>query len=274
MREPASTLDGLVAARRTAGAKTLVPFLTGGYPDRETFDALLGEVAAAGCPLVEIGIPFSDPVADGPVIQAASQRALAGGVTLRGVLEMAATARRDHGLQVVLMGYLNPILKFGPERFAAACGEAGVTGLIVPDLPREEAGGLRTVLDGCGVVLIDLVAPTTEAARLKVFGQQSRGFLYLVSSTGVTGSRSGGDLGRYIAAVRSACPQPLYVGFGITGPADAAEVGSHADGVIIGSALLRIIAEAPDHKAAVEHAGGFLRDVNRALARISRGAQS
>ncbi|MBU2501715.1 tryptophan synthase subunit alpha, partial [bacterium] len=139
MNERGLPLDLLLAARLEQGRKTLVPFLTAGYPDEQTFSALLGEAAAAGCPLVEIGIPFSDPVADGPVIQEASRQALAAGVTLKGVLAMAAAARRDHGLNVILMGYLNPILRFGGERFAAACGEAGVVGVIVPDLPREEA---------------------------------------------------------------------------------------------------------------------------------------
>ncbi|MFH2052388.1 MAG: tryptophan synthase subunit alpha [bacterium] len=270
MNERGLPLDLLLAARHEQGRKTLVPFLTAGYPDEQTFSALLGEAAAAGCPLVEIGIPFSDPVADGPVIQEASRQALAAGVTLKGVLAMAAAARRDHGLNVILMGYLNPILRFGGERFAAACGEAGVVGVIVPDLPREEAADLDAALAACGVALIDLVAPTTDADRLEVFGRESVGFLYLVSSTGVTGKRSGGDLAGYLHRVRAACPQPLFVGFGIDSPDVAREVCRHADGVIIGSALLRIISEAPDGQA-VSRAGAFLRAVNAVMSPATRG---
>lgn len=270
MPERRLPLDVILAERLAKGRKTLVPFLTGGYPDAATFAALLGEAAAAGCPLVEIGIPFSDPVADGPVIQDASRQALASGVTLKGVLAMAAAARRDHGLDVILMGYLNPILRFGGERFASACGEAGVVGVIVPDLPKEEAAALDAALAACGVALIDLVAPTTDADRLEAFGRESAGFLYLVSSTGVTGKRSGGDLAGYVLRVRAACRQPLFVGFGIDSPQAAREVCRHADGVIIGSALLRIISEAPAGQA-VSRAGAFLRSVNDALSPETRG---
>lgn len=277
MPEPGKALDGIADARRAAGLKTLVPFLTAGYPDRRTFALMLGEVAAAGCPLVEIGIPFSDPVADGPVIQAASQQALASGVTLAGVLEMAAGARAEHGLGVVLMGYLNPILKFGAERFAAACAEAKVAGLIVPDLPNQEADALRAVLGPAGVTLIDLIAPTTNPERLRVLGARSRGFLYLVSSLGVTGSRRQGDLSGYVARVRRSCAQPLYVGFGVSGPEDAVEICRHADGVVVGSALLRILTGFPDRspsdrEVAAERAGRFLREIARALSTDPGGA--
>lgn len=277
MNEAGKSLERIVQSRRAAGRKTLVPFLTAGIPDLRTFGRLLREVAAAGCPLVEIGIPFSDPVADGPVIQAASQQALASGVTLARVLEMAAGARAEHGLGVILMGYLNPILKFGADRFASACGEAEVAGLIVPDLPREEAEALRAALAGAGVTLLDLIAPTTNPERLRVFGAHSRGFLYLVSATGVTGSRKEGDLSGfsgYIDRVRKSCPQPLYVGFGIAGPKDAAEICRLADGVVVGSALLRIVAEESDRKDAVARAGRFLRDVVGAISTPEGGIGS
>jgi tryptophan synthase alpha chain len=236
-------LTELTRSLRDRGGKPLVPFLTAGWPDRPTFDALVGAVAAAGCRVLEIGVPFSDPVADGPVIQAASQEALAQGVNLASSLEMAAAARRDHGLEVVLMGYLNPVLHLGPAAFAQACADAGVAGVIVPDLPLEEDLGLRGVLDRAGVDLVSLVAPTTDARRLARHAAAAAGFLYLVSTTGVTGRGAGQDdqLEAYVARVRAACDLPLYVGFGIGRPDQAARVAAAADGAIVGSALLRVI---------------------------------
>lgn len=241
-------LTRLTQRLRAAGAKPLVPFLTAGYPDEKTFAGVLGAAARAGCPLVEIGIPFSDPVADGPVIQASSQEVLSRGMTLKRTLELAAAAERDHGLAVVLMGYLNPILKLGPTAFSDACSDAGIAGVIVPDLPPEEAGGLRALLAKGGTDLVDLVAPTTNPQRLAINAQQATGFLYLVSTTGVTGSGSAavGGLRRYVRRVREVSPLPLYVGFGIATPQHAAEVAAVADGAIVGSALIRIINEAGD----------------------------
>ncbi len=262
---PIPSLDVLVDERRASGGKLLVPFLTAGYPHREGFSALLEAVAGAGCKVLEIGIPFSDPVADGPVIQTASQQALAAGVTLRGVLEMAAEARRRHGLTVVLMGYLNPILRFGPEAFAAACATAGVKGLIVPDLPHEEAAGLRRILAVHDVVLVELLAPTTDPQRLEAIAGSARGFLYLVSTTGVTGAAGPGDLTDYIERVRAVCDRPLCVGFGISSPEAAAAVCRLADGVVMGSALLRLVAEAPDAAAAADRVRGFLAETVAAI---------
>jgi len=273
MSDRALKLDTFTAGRRAGGGKLLVPFLTAGYPDREGFSLLLQAVADAGCGILEIGMPFSDPVADGPVIQAASQQALAGGVTLPRVLEMAAEARDRHGLLVVLMGYLNPILHFGPEKFAAACGEAGVAGLIVPDLPHEESGPLRDLMAGHGTALIELLAPTTDRDRMVSIGRVARGFLYLVSTTGVTGS--GGpdaDVADYLARVREACGQPACVGFGISDAATAARVCRHADGVVIGSALLRLVAAAPDGASAAAAVREFLMQARTAIG--ARGDKS
>ncbi len=265
MGEAVLSLDTLVAERRRRGGKLLVPFLTAGYPDRETFSKLLAAVAASGCRLLEIGIPFSDPVADGPVIQAASQQALAQGVNMPAVLEMAAEARDRHGLNVVLMGYLNPVLKFGAEAFAADCGIAGVKGLIVPDLPHEEAGLLSELLAARDVALLDLLAPTTDPGRMEAIAAAAHGFLYLVSTTGVTGAGGPGDLTDYVARVRAVCPQPLCVGFGIAEAATAAAVCRHADGVVIGSALLRLVAAAADGAAAAASVENFLGAVRAAI---------
>lgn len=262
-----SRLTDLTRQLRREGARTVVPFLTAGYPDRETFARLTGAVAAAGCRIMEIGVPFSDPVADGPVIQAASQQALAGGMTLFEALTLAGAAHRDHGLEVVLMGYLNPVLSLGAERFAAACAREEVAGVIVPDLPPEEAGGLRDLLADRDVALIDLVAPTTTPQRLEHIAGRAAGFLYLVSVTGVTGAATSGghELDAYLDRVAASCDLPRYVGFGVSGPEQAAHICRHADGVIIGSALLRLVGEAPSADRAVSDLQEFLSNINRAV---------
>jgi tryptophan synthase alpha chain len=259
-------LSRLTAELRDAGTPAVVPFLTAGYPDAATTRRLLAETAAAGCRIVEIGVPFSDPVADGPAIQLASRQALDGGMTLAGAIALAGEAARDHGLAPVLMGYLNPVLTFGPERFATACAEAGVAGVIVPDLPLEEAAGLRALLLEHGISLVDLVAPTSGEARLEAYGRDATGFLYLVSTTGVTGAGMGADTAGYVARVRERCPLPLYVGFGIADGASAARVAAVADGVIIGSALQRIIAAAGSADEAASGVRAFLDDVVKAVA--------
>jgi tryptophan synthase alpha chain len=261
-------LTDLTRQWRREGRKTLVPFLTAGYPDRQTFAELTGAVARSGCRLMEIGVPFSDPVADGPVIQAASQQALAQGVTLAEALAMAGAAHREHGLEVVLMGYLNPILHLGAEKFAAACAAENVAGVIVPDLPPEEGAGLRDLLAARGVALIDLVAPTTTEQRLEHIAARAAGFLYLVSVTGVTGSATAGgdDLHTYLDRVARGTDLPRYVGFGVSGPDQAADICRHADGVIIGSALLRLVAETGTGPQAAARLQEFLTRINQALA--------
>ena len=260
-------LSSLTHRLRQEGRKPLVPFLTAGYPDPDTFNGVMGAAADAGCSLVEIGIPFSDPVADGPVIQAASQKVLEQGMTLRKTLDLAARASRDHNLTIVLMGYLNPLLKMGQTTFADACGEASVAGVIVPDLPLEESSDLRDLLLARDIDLVDLVAPTTDRNRLTEHATAAGGFLYLVSTTGVTGSTPGtGDhLEDYVARVRRDNPLPLYVGFGIADPSQAARVASCADGAVVGSALIRTLDEAGSGSAAVKAAARFLTEMNAAM---------
>jgi tryptophan synthase alpha chain len=262
-----SRLSTLTARLQQEGRKPLVPFLTAGYPDPDTFAGVMAAAADAGCPLVEIGIPFSDPVADGPVIQAASQRVLEEGMSLPKTLALAADTARRHGLAVVLMGYLNPILKLGPKVFADACRKAEVAGVIVPDLPLEESAGLRLTLQAREVDLVDLVAPTTDRARLAKHTAAAGGFLYLVSNTGVTGSGpgTGHDLEAYVARVRRANPLPLYVGFGIAKPAQAARVAACADGAVVGSALIRTIDKAGSGPAAIDAAHTFLTQMMSAM---------
>jgi tryptophan synthase alpha chain len=261
-------LADLCGGLRARGERPLVPFLTAGFPDDERCRAALRGVQEAGCGLVEIGVPFSDPVADGPVIQAASQRALAGGMTPARALELAAWASTELGLAVALMGYLNPVLRQGERAFAAAAAAAGAVGVIVPDLPLEEAAGLRAELAARQVDLVSLVAPTTGPERLGRAAAASSGFLYLVSVAGVTGTATGaGDgLEGYVARVRAACALPLYVGFGVGTPAQAARVAACADGVIVGSALLRRLETAADADQALARARDFCGDLRTAMA--------
>jgi tryptophan synthase alpha chain len=239
-----------------------MPYFPVGYPTLpDSLDALEA-LGKNGADLIEVGVPFSDPLADGPVIQEATQTALRNGVTLRHVLDSVAELRR-RGVTVplILMGYYNPILQFGIKDFARAAAGAGADGLIVPDLPFEESTELEQALGG-GLSLIRMLAPTTTAERAHRICAAARGFLYLVSVTGVTGAREkvAADLPGFIRRVRGAVQAglPLCVGFGIATPAQAAEVGRIADGVIVGSACVRAIGAARDPKrAAAEFANAF-----------------
>jgi tryptophan synthase alpha chain len=223
----------------------LMPYLMGGFPDMET-SARIGEAYAdAGADLVELGVPFSDPLADGPVIHAAATRALAAGATLHGVLEIGA--RLAQRLPVILMCYANPMLARGVERFVDELAVRRISGLIVPDLPLEEAPGVLAACDAAGIALVPLAAPTTPGDRLAAIGSSARGFLYTVSVTGTTGEREGGDAAALIARAKAASAAPVALGFGISTPEQAraaAEAG--ADGVIVGSRLVRAAAEAFD----------------------------
>ena len=229
----------------SAGRAALMPYLMGGFPDVET-SARIGEAYADnGADLVELGVPFSDPLADGPVIHAAATRALAAGATLHHVLEVGA--RLAHRLPVVLMCYANPMLARGVERFADELAVRRISGLIVPDLPLEEAPAVLEACDAAGIALVPLVAPTTPADRLAAIGGRARGFLYTVAVTGTTGERSGGDAAELIGRAKAATGVPVALGFGISTPEQAAAAaGAGADGVIVGSRLVRAAAEAAD----------------------------
>jgi tryptophan synthase alpha chain len=230
-----------------AGRAALMPYLMGGFPDAETSVRIGEAYADAGADLVELGVPFSDPLADGPVIHAAGTRALAAGATVHHVLE--AGARLAQRVPVVLMCYANPMLARGVERFADELAARQISGLIVPDLPLEEAPAVLAACDAAGVALVPLVAPTTPADRLAAIGARARGFVYTVSVMGTTGERSGvaADLAAVLARTRAHTAVPVAAGFGISTPehaADAAAAG--ADGVIVGSRLVREAADAVD----------------------------
>jgi tryptophan synthase alpha chain len=234
-------------AGATGRRAALMPYLMGGFPDVERSVAVGAAYAEAGADLVGLGVPFSDPLADGPVIHAAGTRALAAGATVHGVVE--AGARIAEHVPVVLMCYANPLLARGPERFCGELAARGISGLIVPDLPLEEADPVLAACDGAGLALVPLVAPTTPEDRLAAIGRSARGFVYTVSVVGTTGERGAvhDGLGELLGRVKAHSAVPVALGFGIsTGEQAAAAADAGADGVIVGSRLVRAVAEAHD----------------------------
>ena len=248
------------------GRAALMPYMMGGFPDHETSLAVAGAYADAGADLIELGIPFSDPLADGPTIHAAATAALEGGTNVGAALEICtAVAER---LPVVLMVYANMVLAHGgAEAFAARAVEAGAAGAIVPDLPLGEGEEIREAFTAAGLALVPLVAPTTPAGRLGRICAVARGFVYVVSTVGTTGERDElpAELADLVAAAKSESEVPVAVGFGIGTPAQAARVGRIADGVIIGSRLVRAAGEAGSPRDAAEAVAEFLRETRVAL---------
>lgn len=231
------------AAAKSENRAAFMPYLPAGYPDLPTSLDLFQALAEAGADLIEVGVPFSDPLADGPTIQAATQQALAQGVTPADCIEAVRTLR-GRGVQtpVMLMGYINPILAYGVERYIADAADVGVSGLIIPDLPPNEATEVEAACAQHGLAMIYLVAPTSTPERLALAAEHSSGFLYLVSVAGITGARSDlpPHLAEFVARVRTHTELPLAVGFGIATPAQATAVAGLADGVIVGSALVKL----------------------------------
>lgn len=227
---------------RTEGRAAFMPYWMLGYPDLPTSIQIVRALIEAGADLIEIGIPFSDPLADGVVIQAAAQTALEGGTTLTDCLK-AIRELREGGAHVpfVMMGYVNPFMAYGFTRFTQDALESGADGFIIPDLPPDEAAEMLALTEQHGLALIELLAPTSSPDRLKLVADTARGFIYLVSVTGVTGARSElpPDLKAYIDRVRAVTDKPLAVGFGVSTPEQAAQIGTLADGVIVASALIR-----------------------------------
>jgi tryptophan synthase alpha chain len=255
------------AALRAARERAFMPFVTAGDPDLETTGELILALAENGADLIEIGIPFSDPSADGPTIQRASERALARGTTLRKVLPLVAGLRAQVKIPLLLMGYANPFYALGADGCAAACAEAGVDGVICPDLPPEEGADLYGALAKQGVDGVLLAAPTTTPARMRMLVHSTRGFLYYVSLTGVTAARAelAAGIEQSVAAIRALGDIPVCVGFGISRPEHAREVGRYADGVVVGSALVSVIEAAPSRAAAVDAVAKFAREMKAAL---------
>lgn len=246
--------------------KALIAFITAGDPSFAANAALVKSFEAEGVDVIELGVPFSDPLADGPVIQASSQRALAKGATLAKILGLAKTIRQNSEIPLVLMSYLNPIFSYGTERFARDAAKAGVDGVILPDVPVEEGRELSGIFKKNKLDLIYLLAPTSTAARRKKVAQASSGFLYFVSMTGVTGSAStaAASVKSDVRAVKGVTKLPVCVGFGISTPDQAREMSKISDGVIVGSAIVRALAENP-RMAPAAFAAKFVRPLARAV---------
>jgi tryptophan synthase alpha chain len=259
-------LGDTLGALRAAGRKALVPFVTAGDPALDATVPVLHALVAAGADVIELGVPFSDPMADGPVIQRSSERALARGAGMTWVLDTVRAFRAtDPRTPVVLMGYLNPVEVRGSARFADEAAAAGVDGVLLVDLPPEEAGELRAALSARGIALILLASPTTPEARLRRLCEDAQGYLYFVSFAGVTGADrlDAAAASQRLQALRAASPVPVLAGFGIKDAASAAAMAEHADGVVVGSALVAALAAADD--APAEAAGRFLAPLREAL---------
>jgi tryptophan synthase alpha chain len=249
------------------GRKAFVAYLTAGDPDLKTTAKLIPALEAAGVDIVEIGVPFSDPTADGPTIQAASQRALKRGATLAKILAMIAALRRKSRIPIVLFGYYNPILSYGPEKFATDAKRSGVDGLLVVDLPPEEADELRRYTDPAGLAFITLIAPTTDPDRVAKILRGAAGFVYFISVTGVTGTATPRteDIRNGLAGIKRMTTLPIAVGFGISTPEQAAVIAPLADGIVVGSALVRLIAEKNGSGDITQAVSAFAAKIRRAI---------
>jgi len=245
-----------------AGHKALVGYVTAGYPSIEDTLKVVPLLASSGCDIVELGIPFSDPLADGATIQRASFCALKNGVTPKLCLDVAKEISQKVDIPLVFMTYFNPIFSYGLEKFCSDCARAGVDGLVIPDLPPDEGSELEATTQRHSLDLIYLLAPTSAEERIRLVADRARGFIYLISVTGVTGTRDNlpPELGAFVSRVRSVAKQPLCVGFGISTPEQARQVSRIADGVIVGSRIIQLM-ETGD----LETVGDFIKELRHAL---------
>jgi len=240
---------------KSEGKKAFIAYLTVGYPDPETNFRLIREMEKRGVDIVELGVPFSDPIADGPTIQSSSQKALERGTKLSDVFELAARIRKTSSLPLILMGYLNPFLSLAPEELARRAERAGIDGLILPDLPPGEADFLRNPLRRRNLHLIFLLAPNSPRQRIKLIAGKSSGFIYYVSRLGVTGARKdlAGELKRKVREIKKITGKPVCVGFGVSTRRQLEEVWSVADGAIVGSALIKPFLQAPSPRTGLKN---------------------
>ncbi|MFQ5827558.1 MAG: tryptophan synthase subunit alpha [Candidatus Methylomirabilia bacterium] len=267
-----SRIERAFARLRARGERALIPYFSAGDPSLAITRRLLQEATRQGADLIELGVPFSDPLADGTVIQRASQRALAGGTTLLRVLELLREVRGGVAVPVALLTYANPLFSFGLKAFARAAADAGVDGVIVADLPPEEAGELSAEARVVGLDLIHLVAPTSSPERMRMIARRSRGFIYAVSLTGVTGARAElpPDLARYLADLRAITTKPLCVGFGISTPEQVSALAPYVDGIIVGSAIVREVEAHAGSEALVPEVGRFIASLKAPLRKTAR----
>lgn len=255
------------ATLRAHRQAALIPYITAGDPDLETTFALVHELARQGADMIELGVPFSDPMADGPTHQRAAERALQNGTSLAGILELVQRLRRSLDLPIILFSYYNPIFRYGGHRFAGDAQAAGVDGVLCVDLPPEEAPELKRETDGCDIDLIFLLAPTSSLDRASAVLSHARGFVYYVAVTGVTGARASlpADLSGMVRRLRAVSPVPVGVGFGISSPQHAAEVAQIADAVIVGSAISQVIETHQGQAALLPQVGQFVASLKHAL---------
>lgn len=247
--------------------KAFIPFITCGDPDLETTAKVVRAAVQNGADLIELGIPFSDPTAEGPVIQGANIRALSGGVTTDKIFDFVRELRRDVKIPLVFMTYANVVFSYGMEKFISICSEIGIDGIILPDLPFEEKDEFQPICDKYGIDLISLIAPTSEH-RIAMIAKEAKGFIYVVSSLGVTGVRSEitTDIGAIIKLIRENTDIPCAVGFGISNPQQAQKMASLSDGAIVGSAIIKIIEK--DTENAAEAVGKYVGEMKAAIMRV------
>lgn len=254
-------------ALRTKKEKALIVYLTAGDPSLAITEELIPALEKAGADILEIGVPFSDPTADGPVIQAAAQRSLKNGTTLEGVLKMIAEVRKTSQIPIVLFGYFNPIFAYGVKKFSQAAKAAGVDGILVVDLPPEEAQELREHTDAAGIDFISLIAPTTGMKRAKQIATRATGFLYYISITGITGTAVPkiAEIKTEVDKIRKVTNLPIVVGFGISQPQQTREIAQFADGVVIGSAVVKLIDENSNHPDLVKAVSTYAEEIKQAM---------
>jgi len=262
-----SKLDRTFAQLRQRGEKALIAYVMAGDPSLQDTEQLVVELEQAGADIIELGVPFSDPIADGPVIQQAAERALRSGTSLRTILPMVTRLRARTQIPLVLMVYYNNIHAFGPERFCHEAAQAGIDGLIIPDMPPDEASPLKGPAAAAGLQLVFLLAPTSTAERRTFVARQSQGFIYYVSLTGITGAKllSVADVSKNVEKIRKVTHVPVAVGFGVATPEDAANVAAIADGVIVGSAIVKQIAAHRAKPEMVKHVAEFVRSLKNAM---------
>jgi len=260
-------IEQRIEALKAKQNKALVAFITAGDPSLEATRDIFQVLEESGADIVELGVPFSDPLADGPVIQEASQRSLKRGTTLKKILELVADLRKTSQLPIVLMTSYNPVFVYGEKAFVHDAVAAGVDGVIVPDLPPEEAGTFQEFANNEGLRVIYLMAPTSTPDRIEMITEKSRGFIYYISLTGVTGMKSkfSDDLVSRIRDVKKISQHPVMIGFGISGPEEAREASKMSDGVIVGSAIVKLIDQCATAEERKEKVGRFIRSIKEAL---------
>ena len=263
MSRISQTFDSL----REKGEKALIPFITAGYPDLATTEKLIFEIEKNGADLLELGVPFSDPMADGPVIQYSSERALQKKTNLKMILKLVKKVRLKTDIPIILMGYFNPFFSYGLKRFAEDAKRVGVDGVLVVDLPPEEAGDMITQVGTVGLDLIFLLAPTSNEERIDRIVKNATGFIYYVSVTGVTGVRStlDRDIRKQVERIKKITSIPIGVGFGISTPQQAKTIAKWADAVVVGSAIIKKIRESKSPKAMVSGVGKLTKSLKQAI---------